>query len=139
MLQVRLGKWSVPSLASALPMSHALLACSIKPYCGPAVAASRLIAHTRRGGVQNDSGMELRPEIMDGISAADPQRGSSEAYRTTRIISRSRKVELSSCQECQTSSAGNIWPVSTVHAFVRNILCVTICGSTNRLLRYKPH
>ena len=92
MLQVWLGKWSVPSLASALLTSHALLTCSIKTILRPCCRRlTRLIDHTRRGGVQNDSGMELRPEIMDGISPADPKRSSTEVYHTSRIISHSRK------------------------------------------------
>jgi hypothetical protein len=68
---------SSTSLSRLCPLtSYTFLAC-----CGPAVAASYL-SFLRRGGVQSDSGMELRPEIMDGISPADPKRGSSEVYRT---------------------------------------------------------
>jgi hypothetical protein len=49
----------------------------LRPCCRRLTRLSIL----RRGGVQTDSGMELRPEIMDGISPADPKRGSSEVYR----------------------------------------------------------
>jgi len=133
-LQVRLGKWLVPSLASALLTSHALLTCSIKTILRPCCRRlTRLIDHTRRGGAQDDSGMELRPEIMDGISPADPKRSSTEVYHTSRIISHSRKSKPSSCQECQTSSARCMWPASIVYGVVKNFVGVTVRGSHNAL------
>ena len=46
----------------ALLTSHALLACSMKTLLRPCCRRPiRLTVYTWRGGVQNDSGMELRP------------------------------------------------------------------------------
>jgi hypothetical protein len=139
-LQVRRSKWSVPSLASTLPTSHALLACSIKtllrrPCCR---RLTRLNVHTRRGGVQNDSGMELRPEIMDGISPADPKRSSTQVYHTSRrIISHPRKsqpVKLSSMLRVSNVKAQGACGRVYRAWFRENFLGVSIRGSHKALV-----